>query len=81
MESREAEIDSDGIVDLQVTLDDGPPVPLSLLSDIRNRDGDSEVVVETSRMNVRLKTNGSATPGSNNSNESKMYPGLVVDPR
>ena len=82
MESRETEIDPDGIVDLQVTLDEGPPLPLSLLSEIRNRDDDAEVVVETTRMNVRLRTSGtSPTDTDNPSDTSALYPGLVLDPR
>ena len=83
MESRETELDSDGIVDLQVTLEEGPPIPLSLLSEIRNRDDDSEVVVETTRMKVRLKTSGSPTGSTETdpSNTSNLYPGLVLDPR
>ena len=81
MESRETETDPDGVVDLMVTLNDGPPLPLSLLSEIRNRDDDTEVLIETTRMNVRLRTSGPSPANSDPNPSESMYPGLVPDPR
>ena len=83
MESLDNDRDPDGIVDLHVTLNEGPPIPLSLLSDIRNRDDNTEVVIETTRMNVKLRTSGpSVTRDETDQNQtSRMYPGLSLDPR
>ena len=79
MESKESIIDPDDLVHLQVTLNEGPPVPYFVLSDIRARDDDEELVIETTRMNVRLRTSG---PGSAvlDPETSTTYPSLNPDP-
>ena len=79
MASQESIIDPDDLVHLQVSLNEGPPVPFFVLSDIRSRDDDEEVVIETTRMNVRLRTSGpgAASPDHDSSTD---YPGLNPDP-
>ena len=79
MESHESIVDPDDLVHLQVSLNEGPPVPYFVLSDIRSRDDDEEMVIETTRMNVRLRTSGpgSASPDPD---ASMAYPGLNPDP-
>ena len=82
MESRDAEIDPDGVVNLRVPVLDGPPVPLSLVAELRNRTDDAEITIQTTQMNVHLRSSGSSS-GQNDSeaNASVMYPGLSVDSR
>ena len=82
METRDTEIDPDGVVNLRVPLMDGPPVPLSLVAELRTRTEDTEITVQTTQMRVHLRSSGS-NPGSTDSetNTSVMYPGLAVDSR
>ena len=81
MDSRETDNDPDEVVDLQVTLSDGLPLPMSMLSEVKNRDDNTEVVIETKRMNVRLRTSGPSPATSDRGPAESMYPGLVIDPR
>ena len=83
MESRETEVDPDGVVDLMVTLSDGPPVPLSLVAEAKNRADGTEFVVQTTQMQVRLRTSGPSPANSDTeqSLSSTMYPNLALDPR
>ena len=51
-------IDPEGSIPLHTTLDDGPPLPMYLLSEIRARASNENVVIQTTRNQVRL-TSGS----------------------
>lgn len=60
MDSNNPILDPNDAVDLRTTLSEGPPVPLSMLSDLRSRDDDHELVINTAQLgNVRLTTSGS----------------------
>ena len=70
-------IDPEGSIPLHSTLEDGPPLPMYLLSEIRAREGNENVVIQTTRNQVRL-TSGSAD-NTSNLNESMVLP-LPNDP-
>lgn len=95
MDSTRSNLDPDQAVDLRTTLSEGPPVPFSMLSDIRSRSENSELVVPTAQYGtVTLRTSNS---GQNleqaNLDETTMilpitdepistvYPGIKLNPR
>lgn len=95
MDSTQTSLDPDEAVDLRTTLAEGPPVPFSVLSEIRTREEDQEVVFETAQLgNVRLRTSDSGSSvGNNDADETSVimpvpndpvpskYPGLNLNPR
>lgn len=70
-------IDPEGSIPLHATLDDGPPLPMYLLQDIRTRRGDEDVVIQTTRNQVHLRSNGTSSDGD--LNDSMVLP-LPHDP-
>ena len=95
MDSTRSNLDPDHAVDLRTTLSEGPPVPFSVLSDIRSRDENSELVVQTARYGtVTLRTsNSSQHSDPADLDETTMvlpttdepittvYPGINLNPR
>ena len=91
MDSTESLSHPDGVIDLKVTLAEGPPIPIFLLADIQSRDGDENMLIETANMNVRLRTRGPSPANSDHErsilvhqpNEPTVtsYPGLNLDLR
>ena len=83
MESNETSMDPDQLTDLHTTLDEGPPAPFFEILDIVNRRDDQEVVLNTTRMNVRIRTRGrgDANPDASTNEPALAYPGLALDTR
>ena len=94
MDSSKPILDPDDAVDLRTTLSEGPPIPFSMLSDIRSREDDHELVINTAQLgNVRLTTSGSdqsvdddlhetsVTLPPANEPKSTNYPGLNLNER
>ena len=91
MDSQESLLNPEGVIDLKVTLAEGPPIPNFMLAEIRARDGDEELENETADMNVRLRTRG-PSPADSDHEQSLLvphppellatsYPGLHPNPR
>ena len=84
-------LDPFGAITLHSTLEDGPPVPVSVLADVQTREEHEDVVITTTDAIVRLRTSGSDV--SNNEAETSViipiaerpvetpYPGLNLDPK
>lgn len=52
----------DGTIQLRTTLDEGTPLPLFIIADIKSRDNDKNLVIRTSFTNVPLKTTTNTPP-------------------
>ena len=84
-------IHPDHVVNLRATLDDGPPLPSFVVSDLRSRNDDVDIVIETTEAHVRLTTSGTANPRPNERivnltspvpvRSSIIYPGIMLDNR
>ena len=81
MESNDDSVDNSQLTHLHTTLDDGPPAPFFVLKDIVNRKEDQEVVINTTRMNVRIRTRGQGLSNSDDSTSEPAYPGLSINTR
>ena len=85
------QIDPDGAIALNATLNDGPPLPMFMLSEIRAREGGENSIIATTRGNVRLTANGSGTDDPDHENSMVLptpidpiqtpYPGITMNPR
>ena len=68
-------LDPDDAVDLKTTLFEGPPLPLSMISDMQSRDTDQELVIRTAGVGpVRLRTSGSGSSVENDAETSVIVP-------
>ena len=83
-------VDPEGSIPLHATLDEGPPLPMYLLSDIRSRSGNEDIVIRTTRNQVRLQSSGgSSDDGLNDSMVLPLpndpiqtpFPGITRDPK
>ena len=78
------------MVNLHSSLEEGLPLPSFVIAELRSRDENVDVVIETTEAHVRLTTNDSTVPQSNerivnlvppNPTRSSIYPGLTLNNR
>ena len=80
----------DHVVNLRSSLEDGLPLPSFVIAELRSRDEDVDIVIETTEAHVRLTTNDQTVPQPNermvslvppNPIRSSIYPGLTLNNR
>ena len=84
-------LDPDGAIPLNATLNDGPPLPLFMISEIRSRDGPENSIIKTTRGEVHLSSNGTGNKTADFENSMILptpidpiqtpYPGISINPR
>ena len=75
----DSQINPDNVVRLRTSLEEGSPVPLFMLSDIRSRPNDTDIVVETVNANVRLTTSDAVDERPNERTLTLPAPAPLVD--
>ena len=71
--------DPENVVRLKTSLEEGPPLPNFILADIRSRDTDKDVILNTSKFRVRLTTSDVGDERPNERTLTMTPPAPVVD--
>ena len=75
----DSQLNPDNVVRLRTSLEEGAPVPLFMMADIRSRSNDTDIVVATTNANVRLTTSDNVDERPNERTLSLPAPVPVVD--
>ena len=82
--------DSDNAVRLKTSLEEGPPLPNFVIADLRSRDVNRDIVMDTTKFRIRLTTSDVAEEWPNERTLSltpptptvdTIYPGIKLDNR
>ena len=71
--------DPENVVRLKTSLEEGPPVPNFILADVRSRDTNKDVILDTTRFRVRLTTSDVGDERPNERTLSMKSPAPVID--
>ena len=71
--------DPENVVHLKTSLEEGPPLPNFILADVRSRDADRDLVMETTKFRVRLTTSDVGDERPNERTLSLTPPAPVID--
>ena len=71
--------DPENVVRLKTSLEEGPPLPNFIVADIRSRDTDKDVILNTSKFRVRLTTSDVGDERPNERTLTMTTPAPVID--
>ena len=75
----DSQLNPDNVVRLRTSLEEGSPIPLFMMADIRSRPRDTDIVVATTNANVRLTTRDAVEERPNERTLTLPDPSPVVD--
>ena len=75
----DSQVNPDSAVRLRTSLEEGVPVPLFMMSDLRSRPSDTDIVIDTVQSRVRLTTSDGTDERPNERTLNLPAPAPLVD--